>query len=141
MYEARQHKDKVSRLNKKPEKKKMRIISPKVAQCDTKDDPFEYGYCFYNKHLSISSGNDLIQESINCRDTTLIDEGSLSRQLNDKNFVFYGRSATYGRWDFSVDVHNVEAYYTNYSQGTIRLDRVKLKGYFVGNNLITHLAY
>ena len=78
MYEARQHKDKVSRLNKKPEKKKMRIISPKVAQCDTKDDPFEYGYCFYNKHLSISSGNDLIQESINCRDTTLINEGSLS---------------------------------------------------------------
>lgn len=119
----------------------MRIISPKVAQCDTKDDPFEYGYCFYNKHSSISSGNDLIQESINCRDTTLINEGSLSGQLNDKNFVFYGRSATYGRWDFSVDVHNVEAYYTNYSQGTIRLDRVKLKGYFVGNNLITHLAY
>ena len=116
-------------------------VLPMIIQCDTKDDPFVYGYDFRQKHLSDKTGNELRNESLQNMNLTLINENSLTNQLNNQNFNF--TNETVGRWHFAVTVRGMEAYYSDHSHRTISLNEVKLKGYFNENhnNLITHLEY
>lgn len=147
MYEARQHKEKVSRVIGRMENKNIQKntikdkVSPMIIQCNTKDDPFVYGYTFRQKHLSAQTGDGLKNESLRNMNLTLINENSLTRQLNNGNFNFMDN--TYGRWNFEVTVRGMEAYYSSHLTGANLLDKVKLKGYFLNNseNLITHLEY
>lgn len=149
MYETRQNKEKVSRRIDEGGKKNIHTqkntiknkVSPRIIQCNTEDDPFVYGYKFKLKHLSDKTGDELKAESLQNKNLTLINENSLTNQLNNKNFNFTNR--TVGEWQFAVTVHDMEAYYSDHSHGAILLGEVMLKGYFQDNhdNLIAHLEY